>query len=184
MQEWLAYGEHDGTKLVAVPYGDGALKMVIFLPQDSSRLEHLESVFDGAWMDAALRRLSNRLVDLTIPKFSTTRRTSLAQALSRMGMPLAFDEKKADFSGMDGGTDPVGRLFIDDVVHKAYVGVDEEGTEAAAATAVMMAVPVSCCYQPPQPVPFRADHPFLYLISDKANNVLFMGRLIDPSKNE
>jgi serpin B len=94
-----------------------------------------------------------------------------------MGMPLAFIQGKADFSAM---TERGQRLFVDDVIHKAFVTVDEQGTEAAAATGVEMAVPVSLD-EPIEPVSFRADHPFVYLTCDKPGNVLSMGRLNDPT---
>jgi serpin B len=98
----------------------------------------------------------------------------LAQTLASMGMPDAFTEQ-ADFSGMDGARD----LFISHVIHKAFVAIDERGTEAAAATAVLMeltAAPV-----PTEPVEFKADHPFIFLIRDKQpGSILFLGRILDP----
>ena len=99
----------------------------------------------------------------------------LGKTLAKMGMPSAFTGQ-ADFSGMTGQQD----LFISEVVHKAFVDANEEGTEAAAATAVMMAKSAL----PARPIPeFRADHPFLFLIRDNATGtILFFGRVMDPAK--
>jgi serpin B len=182
-QDSFLYGQYDGTKLVSLPYGEGSLTMTILLPDDATGLEHLETALDGGWIEAATGRLERRLVNLTIPKFSTTVRMSLKSALSKMGMPLAFMPRKADLSGIDGELSPQRRLFVDDVIHKAHLTVDEQGTTAAAATAVLMATPVSgSSKKPPEPVPFRAERPFVYLICDKPGNVLFMGRLMDPTQ--
>jgi serpin B len=113
-----------------------------------------------------------------LPKFKSTSEFSLADTLKSLGMTDAFIYGQADFSGMDGRKD----LFIGAVVHKAFVEVNEEGTEAAAATAVLMGfggAPTN-----PRPIPvFRADHPFLFLIRDnRSGGVLFLGRVMDPTK--
>ena len=95
-----------------------------------------------------------------------------------MGMPLAFDRDKADFTAMANPPDPRERLHIDDVFHKAFVKVDEKGTEAAAATAVMMAAGGGA---PPKPVELKVDNPFLFFIRDTSTGLLlFMGRVVDP----
>jgi serpin B len=108
-----------------------------------------------------------------LPRFKTTAEFSLNGALSSMGMSDAFDLKTADFSGMDGKRE----LFINAVIHKAFVEVNEEGTEAAAATAV----PAGVASASPPPVTFRADHPFLFLIRDnKTGGILFIGRVSNP----
>jgi serpin B len=109
-----------------------------------------------------------------LPKFKMTSQFSMAKMLAAMGMPDAFSGA-ADFSGMNGKRD----LFISAVIHKAFVEVNEEGTEAAAATAVVMrltAIPT------PPPV-FRADHPFIFMIKDNSSgSILFMGRVSNPAK--
>jgi serpin B len=121
---------------------------------------------------AGLRR---REVRVTLPRFKTTAEFGLKDTLVAMGMADAFDAGKADFSGMDGKKD----LFISAVVHKAFVDVNEEGTEAAAATGVVM----SLTAMPEPPPEFRADHPFLFLIRDtKTGAILFFGRILDPTK--
>jgi serpin B len=111
-------------------------------------------------------------VAVSLPRFEVSGEFAMKPTLSAMGMPLAFIPSKADLSGMDGN--PY-RLFIKEVVHKAFVKVDEFGTEAAAATAVV----VNEESMPPQ---FRADRPFLFLIRDvRTGAVLFVGRVVDPT---
>ena len=107
-----------------------------------------------------------------MPKFKVESEFSLKKELSAMGMPDAFNN--ADFSGMDGRTD----LEIADVVHKSYVSVDEAGTEAAAATGVIMRLTA----MPAEPVKVTIDHPFIFLIRDiKTGAILFVGRILDPA---
>jgi serpin B len=117
-------------------------------------------------------------VNLFLPKFKLESQFELNDVLASMGMPDAFDPRTADFSGIS--SEP--GLFISHVIHKAYVDVNEEGTEAAAATAVGVAVP-GCIIAPPPPMTFRADHPFVFLIRDQATGaILFLGRVTDPSQ--
>jgi serpin B len=110
-----------------------------------------------------------------IPKFRLETDYRLSETLKDMGMPTAFGGR-ADFSGMDG----TGGLWIDDVFHSAFVNVNEEGTEAAAATATSMTMGMTF---PIEPIPvFRADHPFIFLIQDSdTGNILFMGRVVNPA---
>ena len=115
-------------------------------------------------------------VNLTYPKIKTTYSASLSKTLPVMGMVNAFDSDKADFSGMDGTRE----LCISDVIHKAFCEINEEGTEAAAATGVVMERAAAPVNQPP-PVEFKADHPYLYLIRDtQTGSLLFLGRVADP----
>ena len=110
-----------------------------------------------------------------MPRFTMTSQFDLAGTLAAMGMPEAFSEK-ADFSGMTGGRD----LYIGAVVHKAFVAVDEEGTEAAAATGVVMRLTAA----PAPPPLFRADHPFLFLIRHTpTGSLLFLGRVVRPTES-
>ncbi|HHH12353.1 MAG TPA: serpin family protein, partial [Candidatus Moranbacteria bacterium] len=113
-------------------------------------------------------------VDVYIPRFKLKTRYSLVETLTDMGMPTAFTEK-ADFSGIDGTRS----LSIGDVIHQAFVEVDEEGTEAAAATAVTLVLETSL---PPSPPVFRADRPFIFVIQErKSGNILFLGRVANPA---
>ncbi len=113
-------------------------------------------------------------VQLSLPKFKMTESCELKPVLAELGMPLAFKLGKADFSGITGTRE----LAISDVVHKAFVEVDERGTEAAAATAVVFA---RAAIVAKPPIVFRADHPFLFLIRDThSGSILFLGRLVKP----
>ena len=127
-------------------------------------------------LDRWLAQAGEQKVEVFLPKFKLTAQFSLAERLAAMGMTDAFSAR-ADFSGMDGTRD----LFISAVVHKEFVEVNEEGTEAAAATGVVM---TKAIVMRPRPTPvFRADHPFLFLIRDHhSGSLLFLGRLADPTR--
>jgi len=174
MAEPLPYARGDGWQAVALPYSGGTTEMVILLP-DAGGFDQFEQGLDSARLSQVLDSLETNGVILTMPKFSFTGAYQLKKTLSGLGMPLAFDEQQADFSGMDGQH----RLFIADVVHKAFVNVDEKGTEAAAATGVVVR-PASAMM--PE-VKMTVDHPFIFLIRDTSTgSILFMGRVLDPGK--
>jgi len=129
----------------------------------------------SANIDGWLAGLDGQKVEVFLPRFKVETEFILNDQLIAMGMPDAFDEVKADFSGMSSGSKG---LYISKVVHKAFVDVNEEGTEAAAATAVVMALKS----MPPLDMPvFRADRPFVFIIRDtRTGAILFIGRLSDP----
>ncbi len=161
---------------LAIPYKSKELSMIVFLPKDPGGLGELEQSLTAGNMQQWLRRLAPvSKVIVTLPKFKMTREFELGATLGAMGMPQAFSSS-ANFSGMTGHRD----FAISAVIHKAYVDVNEEGTEAAAATAVTMrAMAMRPAGQPP-PV-FRADHPFVFVIRDNGSeSILFMGRVMDP----
>jgi serpin B len=145
------------------------------LPKAKDGLKALENSLSGDKLDGWLAQAQNQKVIVFLPRFKMTQEFALGGTLASMGMTDAFSSR-ADFSGMDGARD----LFISAVVHKAFVEVNEEGTEAAAATGVAMA---ASAFRP-QPIPvFRADHPFIFLIRDThSGSILFLGRMTDPSK--
>jgi serpin B len=146
--------------------------MVILLPE-SGRFEEFEASLDAAWLAATVQELESQSVVLTMPKFTFESRLSLANTLAEMGMPAAFTDEMADFSGMTGNRN----LFIGAVEHKGFVAVDEAGTEAAAATAVVMVegAPLS----PPE---VTIDRPFVFVIRDtETGTILFVGRVLNPS---
>jgi serpin B len=148
--------------------------MVVLLPRQVDGLDALQQKLNPANLAAWLGKLQRNKVDLTLPKFKMTAEFELSKTLSEMGMPLAFTDK-ADFSGICSSE----QLQIGAVVHKAFVDVDEKGTEAAAATAV--GVKAAMAVAPRPPVVFKADHPFLFLLRDRTtDSVLFMGRVTDP----
>jgi serpin B len=182
LNEGFDYFDGGTFQALAIPYESGDLSMVVFLPKDVGGLPAFENSLTASNMKQWLDQLHwVPIVILTLPKFKMTRQFGLAGTLSAMGMPRAFDANAADFSGMSGNRE----LYISAVIHKAYIDVDEKGTEAAAATAVIMRGPTAMPprFQPPPPPVFRADHPFIFLIRDnRSGGILFMGRVTDPTK--
>jgi serpin B len=173
----FGYTETDQFQVLRMPYAHESgkqLSMIVLLPKGTT-LEAVEDSLDTLDLASLRTSLPTGRVDVYFPKFRLETSYSLRGTLTDMGMPLAFSDA-ADFSGMDGSTD----LSISDVVHKAFVDVNEEGTEAAAATGVIIA---ATGFMPAEPVPvFRADHPFLFLIvDDETGNILFMGRVVNPN---
>jgi len=169
------YMETEDFQGLELPYVDDELSMIILLPRKVDELNSLEEMLSLEKFSGWLGKLGKRKVIVSVPKFRMTSRFGLAGVLRSMGMMDAFSEK-ANFSGMNGKRD----LFISAVVHKAYVDVNEEGTEAAAATGVVMRV----TSVKPERIPvFRADHPFLFLIRDnKSGSILFIGRTMNPAE--
>lgn len=171
------YAEIEGLQLLELPYVGGDLDLVVLLPREVAGLQGLEELLNEKTLGLWLAQARNQKVAVFLPRFKLTAQFSLAQQLAEMGMADAFS-KRADFSGIDGRHD----LFISAVVHKAFVEVNEEGTEAAAATGVVMR---KALVMRPQPTPvFRADHPFLFLIRDnRSGSILFLGRMVDPTRS-
>jgi serpin B len=162
---------------ISIPYKGKNLSMVILLPRVVDGVAALEKQFTTQNLKEWLGKLDkekDRKVELYLPKFKFATSYDLVDPYKKMGMKDAFSMGAADFSGMGW---PKGELWIGQIKHKAFVEVNEEGTEAAAATAVEMmtkSVPIS-------PPVFRADHPFLFIIRDnQSDNILFMGRMNNP----
>jgi serpin B len=172
--ESLGYAGMDDLQVLSLPYRDERLSMVILLPRKEEGLGDLEARLDPEQLTEWLSALQPVHVRVTLPRFEFESSFDLTGTLAEMGMRDAFDQERADFSEM-----AEAKLFIGLVLHKAYVGVDEEGTEAAAATAVLMTLAGA----PLEPtVEFRADHPFLFLIRHRDTGaILFLGRLTDPT---
>jgi serpin B len=170
----LRYAEDDAAQALELPYGGGSLSMVIFLPRRPDGIGNLEAGLTADSLGGRLSGLEKQEVEVYLPRFKLTSEFELAKTLRKMGMELPFTTA-ADFSGITGQAD----LFLSAVVHQAFVDVNEEGTEAAAATgAVMMPTSIRAT----QPVVFRADHPFIFLIRDRSTGaILFIGRLMDPA---
>ena len=165
------YLKEDGYQVVELPYIGNQVSMLVVVP-DQGRFEEFEDQFSVEELNRILDGISYSPVVLTFPRFEFETEISLASTLAAMGMPTAFSDA-ADFSGMTGAKD----LFISDVFHKAFVSVDEEGTEAAAATAVVM----SLTSMPESPLELTVDRPFLFLIREhETGTVLFMGRVVNP----
>jgi serpin B len=170
--EPLGYVEGEGYQAVELPYDGRALSMVILLP-DTGKFEEFEGSLDSNLLDIIMADVVFTDVALTMPKFKFESEFSLTDTLATMGMPVAFSPA-ADFSGMTGNRD----LAITDILHKAFVSVDEAGTEAAAATAVI----VGESSAPESPVDVTLDRPFIFLIRDiETSTILFVGRLVNPN---
>jgi serpin B len=167
------YADGDGWQALALPYISPAVRMLFVLPADG-RFDEIEAGLDRAFVDDVRGALSEHMVELQVPKFRFEAELELKPVLQRMGMELAFEQGLADLSGI---TKMPGEVWVDEVYHKAFIALDEQGTEAAAATAVVVrdesATP---------PASFVLDRPFLFLIYDEpTGQVLFIGRLLDPS---
>ena len=172
-----AYADLGDVRVVEIPYRGGEMAMTVLLPKAKDGLEALEAKLDGAALETWLGKLRGERVALSLPKFAFTTPVDLTEVLKGMGMKTAFDPQDADFRGMT--TEKP--LCIGVVLHKAFVAVDEKGTEAAAATAVMMKLGGAPSHG--EPVEFTADHPFLFLIRHRPTGaILFQGRLEDPSQ--
>jgi len=164
-------------QILELPYGDGSLSMVVLLPQTVDGLADLESMLTRQNLQRWTKSVKHEEeVKVYLPKFKTTSQFQMADTLKAMGIELAFTAD-ADFSGMTGDHD----LFISAVIHKAFVDVNEEGTEAAAATGVVMKRTAAPVQEPKKPPVFRADHPFVFMIRDNRNGaILFLGRITNP----
>ena len=169
------YLDADTLQVLEMPYAGKDLSMVVLLPKKVNGLADLEKSLSADKLAGWLGKVREQEVIVTLPKFKTTSEFSMNSTLSALGMKKAFQMPGADFSGINGKED----LYITAVVHKAFVDVNEEGTEAAGATGVVVGVKSAPA---PKPV-FRADHPFVFLIRDTRNDsVLFLGRIVNPSK--
>jgi serine protease inhibitor len=171
--ESFGYTECAGYQAVELPYDGDELSMVILLPA-SGNFGAFEGGLQAQQVDAIINGLRNTQVTLTMPRFKFESQFGLKDTLAEMGMRDAFSPDDADFSGMTGNPE----LFISDVVHKAFVAVDEAGTEAAAATAVI----VGTTSIPEPSVEVTIDHPFIFLIRDiQTGAILFVGRVLNPA---
>ena len=168
------YGKSDDLLILELPYIGKDLSMIVLLPNETNGLQSLETKLTPANLEKWTSALHEQEVLVYLPKFTMASQFSLNDVLQSLGMRAAFSPE-ADFSGMDGKKD----LYLSAVVHKAFVDVKEEGTEAAAATGVVVETTAVRC-----PTTFRADHPFVFLIRDgKTGSILFMGRLVSPPRS-
>jgi len=168
------YFENGKLQLLELPYKGDKISMVIILPKNLQKLESIENTINEKKLQEWIKNAVNTKVKTYIPRFKFTQRYDLSTILKSIGMKDAFDGAKADFSGIDGRKD----LYISKVIHKAFVEVNEEGTEASAATGVIME---RTCIE--RTVTFKANHPFIFLIRDKNTGcILFMGKIINPNE--
>jgi len=177
-QSNFEYAENINYQAISLPYENNDLSMVILLPK-TGKMAETEKNLSLAEFSKINKSLNSELVDVSLPKFKFDTSYDMNDTLSSMGMPTAFDASNADFSGMDGTKN----LYIGIVIHKAYVNVDEEGTEAAAATGVGMKAASVIPTETVQPKIFNADHPFIFAIMhNQSGSILFMGKVNDPTK--
>lgn len=177
--EFFPYARGDGFQVIEFPYDASGFTFTVILP-DEGKFAAFEEELDAEALDAALGRLESTEVLVHLPKFEFEFGAPLGQTLLAMGMVDAFDPMRADFTGMVDGTPPE-PLFIGDVLHKAFISVDENGTEAAAATVVEMEAGAA----PPEeePLQLRIDRPFIFAIRDtQTGTLLFMGRVMNPAE--
>ena len=175
----FGYARGDGYQAVDLPYAGHEMSMTILLP-DEKHFREFEDSLDAALVERVLGDVQREEVSLVMPKFEFESQFPLARTLEAMGMSNAFDKRAADFSGMDGNSCFAGDelcLFIKAVIHKAFVSVDEQGTEAAASTAVVVVAESAR----PEPIRVAIDRPFIFLIRDlETGAILFLGRVLDP----
>jgi serpin B len=171
------YASQDSLSIIELPYIGNEIAMIILLPKETTGLKQIENDLSVENLKLWESRLNKENVLVFLPKIKMTSTFRLDKELVSMGMVDAFSDERANFAGMDGRPD---WLYIKAVLHKAFVEVNEEGTEAAAATAVV----VNGRGISTPPPTFRADHPFLFLIKEKqTGSILFMGRMTDPTKS-
>jgi serpin B len=169
----LQYAENRDFQAIELPYVGDEVSMLVILPREGDFAD-FEEDFDADELADIVQSLSPGQVSVALPKFEFSSDVPLKETLMALGMTSGFEGGLADFSGMDGTKS----LYIQDVLHKAFVAVDEEGTEAAAATAVIVGETAA----PGEPKRFEANRPFLFLIRDRVTGaLLFVGRVLDPT---
>ena len=174
IKEKFKYYSDEKMQVIELPYKSDELSMLVLLPKEIEGIRELENTLTAKTLNVLLSKMQAEKVDVYLPKFKMTWGTfSLNNALAALGMPDAFVYGVADFSGVNG---VVKDLYISGVFHKAFIEVNEEGTEAAAATGVVLSHSI-----PVAPV-FYADHPFIFIIKDnRSGSILFMGRVMNPA---
>jgi serine protease inhibitor len=176
-REHLSYAQGNGFQVIEFPYAESDFAFTVILPEDGD-FATVEDGLDSDTLNAALAELASTELLVYLPRFEFEYSASLAPSLQSLGMADAFDPASADFSGMVEGTPPE-PLYIGDVLHKAFISVDENGTEAAAATVVIGVAGAA----PPEtePIEVRIDRPFIFAIRDtQTGTLLFIGRVMNP----
>jgi serine protease inhibitor len=170
----LSYAQLRDWQIAGLPYRGNRFAMYVLLPREGLLLSQaLRKMDDGAF-ESAISTLKEERIAFAMPRFTATYGASLNEALSNLGMTRAFDPKEADFSDLTESS----RAYISSVLHKAFVRVDEEGTEAAAATAVEIR---ALAVEAPPPISMLVDRPFLMVIrDDTTREILFLGAIYDP----
>ncbi len=179
------YPDKSGFQMLELPYKGGETSMVLIVPRSADGLAALETKLIGPDVRAWIGKMEKRKVHAFVPRFKLETKYDMGGTLQGMGMVRAFVDPRqangAQFDGMSASSDPEQKLYVTKVLHKAFVEVNEKGTEAAAATAVSMAVGAAAPRSAPFTPVFKADRPFVFLIRDvKTGTILFVGRLVNP----
>ena len=174
LKEDFKYYEDANLQALELPYKGNEISMLVFLPKETEGLKEIENTLTAKGLDVLLPNMRTKTVDVYFPKFKMTWGTfSLNKVFITLGMSDAFDQEKADFTGMHTKKN----VWIENIFHKAFIEVNEEGTEAAAATAVVIVKSIEL------PTVFYADHPFIFIIKDnRSGSILFMGRVMNPTE--
>jgi serpin B len=169
------YYSHQNFELLEMPYGSGKYSMLIFLPENGNKTDDVISLLTIENMDNWISKLTEQKKEVFLPKFEFKFDDSLKDELAALGMTDAFDDMKANLSGISDAA----KLVISEVKHKSYIKVDERGTEAAAVTGITIGVTSM-----PIDNSFRADHPFVFAIREKDTKaILFIGKVMNPKAN-
>ena len=176
-QAQLRYTETDILQIAELPYAGASTSMLILLPKEKGGIVKIEKTLESTGLESHIAALASETVMVQLPRFTTRSAMSLVAALSALGVVDAFKPSVADFSGIDGSK----QLSISDVIHQAVVETNEQGSEAAAATAVIFGIETAAPAPTKKPIAFIADHPFIFFIREnKTGNILFMGRVTNP----
>ena len=176
MEDDLQYADTENFQVLELEYEGGDFSMVVVLPAKGTNINNFIDDFDVETFIQTLGKMEKQKVEVYLPSFKVRSNFDLEKLLAEMGMPEAFSNK-ADFGRMTDLQD----LKIDKVIHEAFIDVNEEGTEAAASTAVVI-IRKSAMVDPPEKTTFRADRPFVYAIKDNSTqSVLFMGKTLNPA---
>ena len=171
-EDTYAYYADNSLQAIDLPYGDRSFSMTVILPANGNSIDQFASGLTQAQWNTIINKLDSAKVDLYLPKFTLNYSKSLKDALIALGMGIAFDPLRADLSHI---SSKVG-LFVSDVLHKTYVDVDEEGTEAAAVTAISIGATVVI-----DKTVMRVDHPFIFAIREhQSGTILFIGKIVNP----
>ena len=176
---WGARVKHLSMYFRVRPVAEVRFSMVVLLPRRDDGIFDMEKALTADRLEDCLKNMSSREVHLFLPKFKMDCFYELRGILQTLGISDAFNPDRSDLSGITRSE----RLFIGQMIHKAFINVDESGTEAAAVTVAMMAGLAEEEEEPPKPVIFKADHPFMFFIRHvKSGTILFAGRVLDPHR--
>ena len=167
--DFFNYTETDDLQIIELPYKGKRICMLVLLPKRN--IEQIEDNLTINSLNSWVENLTEQRIEVYLPKINLSTEYSLKEILESMGLHSIFCPGEADFSGIDGTKN----LFVDEAIHKAFIKIDEKGTEASAVTGIIM--PISL------PTIFRANHPFIFLILDKETDIiLFMGKIVNPAE--